>query len=75
MVGGGGLESFHVNRVDPRTTVLQLGDHRIDGAPVFDGSFTAVTGVRGRLGPLDSGAEIGVVPVDVTVDVAVGAIG
>src|SRR5215831_13506317 len=65
------LESFRVNRVDPRTTVLQLGDHRIDGVPIFDGSFTDVNGVRGRLGPLDSGAEIGIVPVDV----ALGAIG
>jgi hypothetical protein len=58
------LESFVVNRVDPVTNVVQWGDHRIEGVPLFDGSFTGAAGVRGRLGPINSDAEIGVVPVD-----------
>lgn len=53
------LESFTVSRVDPQLCYLRIGDRRIDGVPLFDAGFTAVEGVRGRLGPLGSDAEIG----------------
>jgi len=53
------LEPFTLNRVDPRMCHLQIGERRIEGLPIFDGSFTDAGGVRGRIGPLDSEAEIG----------------
>jgi hypothetical protein len=53
------LEPFTLSRVDPQLCYLRVGDRRIDGVPLFDANFTAVEGVRGRLGPLGSDAEIG----------------
>ena len=43
------LEAFPLNRVDPITATLTVGDRRIDGVPLFDGAFTGPDGVRGRL--------------------------
>ena len=54
-------ESFGVNRVDPENGRLIVGDRRIEGLPLFDGAFTDARGLRGRLGPIDSDAEIGLV--------------
>jgi hypothetical protein len=53
------LEPFRLKRVDPRACYLQIGERRIEGLPLFDGGFTDAGGVSGRLGPLDSEAEIG----------------
>ena len=53
------LEPFTLSRVDPQLCYLRIRDRRIDGVPLFDADFTAVEGVRGRLGPLGSDAEIG----------------
>jgi hypothetical protein len=53
------LEPFTLNRLDPQSCYLRIGDRRIDGVPLFDAGLTAVEGVRGRLGPLGSDAEIG----------------
>jgi hypothetical protein len=53
------LEPFTLGRVDPRSCYMRIGDRRIDGVPLFDARFTAIEGVRGRLGPLGSDAEIG----------------
>lgn len=53
------LEAFTLNRVDPQSCHLQIADRRIDGVPLFDADFTGAQGVRGRLGPLSSDAEIG----------------
>src|SRR5690349_24467511 len=53
------LESFTLDRVDPQTCYLRVGERRIDGVPLFDGSFTDGQGLRGRLGLLGSSAEIG----------------
>lgn len=55
------LEPFTLNRVDPRSCYLQIGKRRIEGLPIFDGGFTEAEGVRGRLGPFDSDAEIGLI--------------
>jgi hypothetical protein len=53
------LEPFALNRVDPQSCYLRIADRRIDGVPLFDATFTNGEGVRGRLGPLGSDAEIG----------------
>src|SRR6202049_679231 len=55
------LESFSLSRVDPVSCHLRVGEWRIDGVPLFDGNFTGPNGIQGRLGPLGSDAEIGVV--------------
>ena len=52
-------EPFSLSRVDPVTNLLIAGDRRIEGVPLFDGAFTDADGVRGKLGALDSDAEIG----------------
>ena len=62
------LEPFALSRVDPQSSYLRIADRRIDGVPLFDATFTDGEGVRGRLGPLGSDAEIGLaetVPVTV----------
>jgi hypothetical protein len=53
------LEPFSLSRVDPEACYLLTVDRRIDGVPVFDAGFTGPEGVRGKLGPLGSEAEIG----------------
>jgi hypothetical protein len=52
------LEPFTLNRIDPKSCYLRSGDRRIDGVPLFDAGFTDDGGVRGRLGPVGSSAEI-----------------
>ncbi|HEY7171703.1 MAG TPA: hypothetical protein VH417_12720 [Vicinamibacterales bacterium] len=44
------LEPFPINRVDPVSAVVVAGSRRIDGVPLFDGTFTSADGVRGQLG-------------------------
>ena len=53
------LESFDLSRVDPRACYVRSSNRRIDGVPLFDAGFTDDNGIRGRLGPLGSEAEIG----------------
>ena len=53
------LEPFALTRVDPQVAYVRIGNRRIDGVPMFDGSFTIADGVSGRLGPLNSDAGIG----------------
>ena len=53
------LEPFALTRVDPQLVYVRIGNRRIDGVPMFDGSFTTPDGVVGRLGPLNSDADIG----------------
>src|SRR4030095_12676878 len=52
------LEPFNLSRADPQLCYLRIGDRRIDGVPLFDAGLTGAEGVRGRLGPLGSDAEI-----------------
>jgi hypothetical protein len=54
------LEPFALSRVDPRSCFLRIDNRRIEGVPLFDAAFTGAEGVRGKLGPLGSDAEIGV---------------
>jgi hypothetical protein len=53
------LEAFAFSRIDPQSCYLRIADRRIDGVPLFDAAFTDNEGLRGRLGPLGSDAEIG----------------
>jgi hypothetical protein len=55
------LEPFTLSRIDPQSCYLRIGSRRIDSVPVFDAGFTGAEGVHGRLGPLGSDAEIGLV--------------
>jgi hypothetical protein len=52
-------ESFSLNRIDPIEASVTIGDRKVEGLPLFDGGFTSKDGVRGRLGPLGSDADIG----------------
>src|SRR5215471_7176879 len=56
---GASLEPFSLSRIDPQSCYLRIAGRRIDSVPVFDAGFTGPEGVRGRLGPLGSDAEIG----------------
>lgn len=58
------LEDFPIDRVDPGPAYLEIGGGRIDGVPVFDAAFSGPEGVKGRLGPLGSEAEIALVESD-----------
>jgi hypothetical protein len=64
------LESFLIQRVDLIETSIIVNGRRIEGVPFFDGGFTDAEGVRGRLGPLGGGTEIGFTVVAPTVGVA-----
>jgi hypothetical protein len=55
------FEPFAVTRIDPVACYLRINDRRIGGLPLFDAGFTGPEGVRGKLGPLGSDAEIGLV--------------
>src|SRR5437879_9554976 len=55
------LEPFALSRIDPQSCYLRIADRRIDSVPVFDAGFTGAEGVHGKLGPLGSDAEIGLV--------------
>lgn len=54
-------ERFALSRVDPGDCRAVVGGRPIAGLPLFDGAFTAAEGIRGRLGPIGSDAEIGLV--------------
>jgi len=60
----GGLEAFALDRVDPRACHVTAGGTRVDGLPLFDGTFTSEGGITGRLGRPGRGAEIALVDVD-----------
>lgn len=60
----GRLEAFALDRVDPHACQVTSGGTRVDGLPLFDGTFTSEGGVTGRLGRPGSGAEIALVDVD-----------
>ena len=55
------LERVEFRRLDPRLAHIEVEGNRFEGVPLFDGGLTGLEGVSGRLGPLGSGAAIGVV--------------
>ncbi|MBV9824426.1 MAG: hypothetical protein JO001_01905 [Alphaproteobacteria bacterium] len=54
------IETFGLDRLDPRAACLEIGTQRIAGVPVFDAPDSGRDGIEGRLGPVDGGSEIGV---------------
>src|SRR5262249_16517189 len=52
------LEPFTLSRVEPLTAYIEIENRRLPGLPLFDGAFTGPEGVEGRLGSIESGAEI-----------------
>ena len=52
-------EVFELSRVDPVAGSLTAAGRRVEGLPLFDGTFTGADGVRGKLGALGSDANIG----------------
>ncbi len=58
------LEDFPLDRVDFGPAYLDIEGGRIDGVPISDAAFSGPEGVKGRLGPLGSDAEIALVESD-----------
>lgn len=54
-------ESFDVSRIDLIDPGVVVQGRRIAGVPLFDGTFTNAAGISGRLGPVNSDVEIGLV--------------
>jgi hypothetical protein len=52
------LEAFELSRVDPGACFVEIEGTRIEGLPMFDGTFTGVDGVVAPLGPIERGADI-----------------
>lgn len=55
---------FALDRIDLRAAFLEAGGTRREALPFFDGGFTTADGIRGRLGPENSGAPIVFVTLD-----------
>jgi hypothetical protein len=55
------IEEFALDRLDPIAAYLEIEGARIAGVPVFDAPATDAGGIAGRLGPMGSGAALGVV--------------
>jgi hypothetical protein len=53
------LEPFPISRVDPQTCFIEAGGHRVEGVPMFNGSFTDAAGVHGDIGPVGGDSAIG----------------
>ena len=53
------LEEFSLSRVDPVGASVVVNDRKIEGLPLFDGTFTSSAGIVGSLGSLNSEASIG----------------
>lgn len=54
------LEKFPLSRIDPGQAYIQIGDRRVEGVPLFDGTFTDTTGVKGKLGLFGTEADIAI---------------
>jgi hypothetical protein len=52
------LEPFEVSQVEPVAAFVEIDRRRIDGLPMFDGTFTGADGVGGRIGPIDGDQPI-----------------
>jgi hypothetical protein len=51
-------EVFPIGRIDLATCAIVCGGRRVEGVPLFDGSFTDASGIRGRLGGPTSAADV-----------------
>jgi hypothetical protein len=57
------LEPFPLSRIVPIQAYLQIGQHRVAGLPLFDGTFTNSDGIQGKLGLVGTDADIVVMQV------------
>jgi hypothetical protein len=55
------LETFSIDRIDVGDAFLALGGRQLGGVPLFDAGFTSQAGITGRLGPVGSDADIGLI--------------
>jgi hypothetical protein len=55
------LESFELERVVPDESYVELDGRRVDGLPLFDGTFTDEVGISGRLGLAGAECDIGLI--------------
>ena len=53
------LEWLGFSKIDVHAAYVEVDGRWAEGVPLFDGGFTDTEGVSGRLGDLDSAAEIG----------------
>ena len=53
------LEEFPLSRVDPFGASIAVNGRKIEGLPLFDGSFTGSAGIEGPLGSLNGDVPIG----------------
>ena len=60
----GTLEPFSFERVVPTDNSLQFRNKRIDGVPLFDGTFTGPDGFFGKIGRPEDGTEVALVRAD-----------
>ena len=54
------VEEFALERLDPVAAFLEFGGERLPAIPAFDAPATTGDGIEGRLGPVESDAEIAV---------------
>jgi hypothetical protein len=53
------LEPFVLSRVEPVTGAVIADGRRVEGMPLFDGTFTDGAGIKGRIAVLSTDGEIG----------------
>ena len=53
------LGRFKLSRIDSEFGYLEVDGQRIEGLPMYDGTFTGLEGIHGRIGVVGSSAEIG----------------
>jgi hypothetical protein len=58
------IEPFAVNRVDIRSAYVEVGGRRIEGLPLFDGTFTDERGHEGVLAPSEARTDIGLLTIE-----------
>ena len=56
-------ERFELSLIDPGACYLEMDGQRIEGLPMYDGTFTGPEGTYGQIGELGSSAEIGLIEV------------
>ena len=52
------LEPFELSQVEPVAAFVEIDRRRLDGLPMFDGTFTGADGVGGTIGPIDGDQPI-----------------
>ena len=61
---GARIEPFAIDRVDIQRAYLEIGGRRVDGLPLFDGTFTEPGGLEGLLATPETKSEVALVAVD-----------